>query len=102
MRMFQVVLCVLAVPLLVTSMLNLSDEFQEWQEARQLQEYSQDELKDLAVERDLLKAHVDKLKTDNLAKEHLARRLGYVKPDEVIYEISNAAVEETSGNAQSR
>lgn len=102
MRMFQVILCVLAVPLLAASMLNLADEFQDWQEARQLQEHSQNELKDLAVERDLLKDHVEKLKTDNIAKEHLARRLGYVKPDEVIYEIANASAEETSGEPQTR
>ncbi len=102
MRKFQLVLCVIAVPLLAASILNLSQEFQDWQEARHLQERSQHELKDLAIERDLLKAHVEKLKTDKLAKEQLARRLGYVKPDEVIYEIANAAAEETSDKLHTR
>ena len=97
MRIFQLVLCVLGVPLLAASILNLSEEYQDWHEARQLEQRSQDELKDLAVERDLMKAQVEKLKTDTLAKEQLARRLGYVKPDDVIYdEVANTAVEEIS------
>ena len=102
MRIFQYVLCVLAVPLLATSILNLSEEYQDWQEARQLQGRSQDELKDLAVERDLLKTQVEKLKTDKFAKEQLARRLGYVKADEVIYEIANTVAEDTSNQPHSR
>ncbi len=102
MRKFQVVLCVLAVPLLAASMLNLSEEYQEWREARRLQEHSQNQLKDLAVERDLLKDHVEKLKTDKLAKEQLARRLGYVKPDEDIYEIANATPEGTPEQPRAR
>ena len=102
MRIFQLVLCVLAAPLLAASILNLSQEYQDWQEARYLQERSQAELKDLVVERDLIKAHVEKLKTDELAKEQLARRLGYVKPDEAIYEIANAAAEKTSEQPHTR
>ena len=102
MRIFQVVLCVLAVPLLAASILNLSEEYQDWVEAQQLLGLSQDELKDLVVERDLIKAQVEKLKTDNIAKEQLARRLGYVKPDEVIYEIANAAAEETPEQLHTR
>ena len=102
MRKFQVVLCVLAVPLLTASILNLSQEYQDWEEAQYLQERSQAELKDLAVERDLIKAHVEKLKTDKLAKEQLARRLGYVKPDEAIYEIANAVAEENSDQPHTR
>ena len=49
MRIFQVVLCVLAVPLLAASLLNLSEEYQDWVEAQQLLGRSQDELKDLVV-----------------------------------------------------
>lgn len=102
MRIFQLVLCVLAVPILATNTLNLSEEYQEWQEAQQLQEHSQAELKDLVVERDLLKDHVEKLKTDTHAREQLARRLGYITPDEVIYEVANSAAEETSAQLQTR
>jgi cell division protein FtsB len=102
MRLFQLVLFVLATPLLVASAVNLSDEYQDWQEARQLQQRSQDELKDLEVERDLMEVQVEKLKTDELAKEQLARRLGYVKPDEIISEIANAKVEETSEQRHTR
>ena len=102
MRLFQLVLFVLATPLLVASVVNLSDEHQDWQEARQLQQRSQDELKDLEVERDLMEVQVEKLKTDELAKVQLARRLGYVKPDEIISEIANAKVEETSKQRHTR
>lgn len=102
MRKFQLVLCVLAVPLLAASILHLSEEYQNWQEARYLQERSQAELKDLVVERDLMKAQVEKLRTDERAKEQLARRLGYIKPDEVIYEIANAATEETPDQPHTR
>ena len=94
MRKFQFVLCVLATPLLVASALNLSNEYHDWQEAQQLQQRSQDEVKNLEVERDLMKAQVEALKTDKVAKERLARRLGYVKPDDAISEIALAAVEE--------
>ena len=102
MRKFQLVLCVLAVPLLTASILNLSQEYHDWEDALYLQERSQDELKDLAIERDLLKAHVEKLKTDKLAKEQLARRLGYVNPDEVIYEIANTSAVETPEQPHTR
>ena len=41
MRKFQLVLCVLAVPLLTASILNLSQEYHDWEEALYLQERSQ-------------------------------------------------------------
>ena len=102
MRIFQLILCVLATPLLVASALNLSDEYQDWQEARQLQQRSHDELQDLEVERDLMKTQVDRLKTDKVAKVQLARRLGYVKPDDAITEIAHAVPDATSEQPHAR
>ena len=102
MRIFQLILCVLATPLLAASALNLSEEYQDWQEARQLQQRSQDELQNLEMERDLMKTQVDRLKTDKIAKVQLARRLGYVKPDDAIAEIAHAAPEATSEQPHAR
>ena len=102
MRIFQFILCVLVTPLLVASARNLSDEYRDWQEARQLQQRSHEEVKNLEVERDLMKAQVEALKTDKLAKERLARRLGYVKPDDAITEVANATEEATSQQPHAR
>ena len=102
MRIFQFILCVLVTPLLVASARNLSDEYRDWQEARQLQLRSQDEVKNLVVERDLMKTQVEALKSDKFAKERLARRLGYVNPDDAITEVAHATDEPTSGHPHAR
>ena len=87
MRFIQLVLSILAVIMLLISLYRFVEGFQNWQEAREIKRRSLDELAELERERDRLKVRVEKLKTDELTKERLARRLSYVKPGEVVYKI---------------
>ena len=87
MRFIQPGLSILAVVMLLISLYRFVEGFQNWQEAREIKQRSLDELAALERERDRLKVRVDKLKTDELTKERLARRLSYIKPGEVVYKI---------------
>ena len=87
MRFIQPGLSILAVVLLLISLYRFVEGFQNWQEAREIKQRSLEELAELERERDRLKVRVEKLKTDELTKERLARRLSYVKPGEVVYKI---------------
>ena len=87
MRFIQPGLSVLAVVMLLISLYRFVEGFQNWQETRQIKRRSVDELAELERERDYLKIRVEKLKTDELTKERLARRLSYVKPGEIVYKI---------------
>ena len=87
MRFIQPGLSILAVIMLLISLYRFVEGFQNWQEARQIKQRSLDELAELERERDRLKVRVEKLKTDELTKERLARRLSYVKPGEVVYKV---------------
>ena len=87
MRFIQPWLSILAVIILLISLYRFVEGFQNWQEAREIKRRSLDELAELERERDRLKVRVEKLKTDELTKERLARRLSYVKPGEIVYKI---------------
>ncbi len=87
MRFIQPGLSILAVIILLISLYRFVEGFQNWQEAREIKRRSLDELAELERERDRLKVRVEKLKTDELTKERLARRLSYVKPGEIVYKI---------------
>ena len=87
MRFIQPGLSILAVIMLLISLYRFVEGFQNWQEARQIRMRSLDELSELERERDRLKVRVERLKTDELTKERLARRLSYVKPGEVVYKV---------------
>ena len=87
MRFIQPWLSILAVLLLVISLYRFVEGFQNWQEARQIKQRFLEELAALERERDRLKIRVDKLETDELTKERLARRLSYIKPGEIVYKI---------------
>ena len=87
MRFIQSGLSILAVVMLLISLYRFVEGFQNWQEARYIKQRSLDELAELERERDLLKIRVEKLKTDELTKERLARRLSYIKPGEIVYKV---------------
>ena len=87
MRFIQPWLSILAVVLLLISLYRFVEGFQNWQAARQIKQRSLDELVALERERDRLQVRIEKLKTDELTKERLARRLSYIKPGEVVYKI---------------
>ena len=87
MRFIQSWLSILAVVMLLISLYRFVEGFQNWQEARQIKRHSLDELAALERERDRLKIRVEKLKTNSLTKERLARRLGYIKSGEIVYKI---------------
>ncbi len=87
MRFIQPWLSILAVFMLLIGLYRFVEGFQNWQEARQIKRHSLAELAELERERDRLKIRVEKLKTDELTKERLTRRLSYIKPGEIVYKI---------------
>lgn len=87
MRFIQPWLSILAILMLLISLYRFVEGFQNWQEARQIKRRSLEELSALEYERDRLKIRVEKLETDELTKERLARRLSYIKRGEVVYKI---------------
>ena len=87
MRFIQSGLSILAVVMLLISLYRFVEGFQNWQEARDIKQRSLEELAELERERDRLKVWVEKLKTDELTKEQLARRLSYIKPGEIVYKV---------------
>lgn len=87
MRFIQPWLSILLVFMLLISLYRFVEGFQNWQEARQIQRRSLEELAALEHERDRLKIRVEKLETDELTKERLVRRLSYIKPGEIVYKI---------------
>lgn len=87
MRFIRPGLSILAAVMLLISLYRFVEGFQNWQEAREIKRRSLDELAELERERDLLKIRVEKLETDELTKERLARRLSYIKPGEIVYKV---------------
>ena len=92
MRVMQSGLSILALLFLFISLYRFVQGFQNWQEARAIRNHSFEELARLAQKRDLLKGRLEKLQTNELAKERLVRRLGYIKPGETVYKIAKSAV----------
>ena len=81
MRIFRVILFIIASALLIVSVKQFMNGYNAWQEAQQVAESYQKELQSL-------KKRVELLKNDPLTKERLVRKkLGYVKPGEVMFKI---------------
>ena len=88
MRVFRLIVFIIALALLVVSVKQFMNGYSAWQEAQQVAESYQKELKRLETDRDRLKKRVEMLKNDTLTKERLVRKkFGYVKPGEVKFKI---------------
>ena len=88
MRIFRVILFIVALALLVVSVKQFMNGYKAWQEAQQVAKSYQKELQRLEIDRDKLKKRVELLKNDTLTKERLVRKkLGYLKPGEVMFKI---------------
>lgn len=91
MRLARSWLFIFAVVLLGVCIYRLVEGVREWQEDRRIEQHYAEELRKLELERDRLKVRVEKLRTNELAKERLARGLGYIKPGEIVYKVVPAA-----------
>ena len=88
MRIFRIILFIVALALLVISVRQFRNGYNDWQEAQRVEEKYQEELQWLENKRDNLKKRVEMLKNDTLTKERLIRKkFGYVKPGEVQFRI---------------
>ena len=88
MRIFRVILFIIALALLVISVMQFRNGYNDWQEAQRIEGKYQEELQWLESKRDNLKKRVEMLKNDTLTKERLIRKkFGYVKPGEVQFRI---------------
>ncbi len=88
MRIFRVILFIIALTLLVISVRQFGNGYKDWQQAQRVEKNYQVELQWLENKRDNLKKRVEMLKNDTLTKERLIRKkFGYVKPGEVQFRI---------------
>lgn len=92
MRIFRVILLIVALALLAVSVRQFMNGYKAWQDAQKLEEDFQKEILRLENRRDELKNQVELLKDDTLTKERLVRkRFGYVKPGEIKIKVIKPA-----------
>ncbi len=92
MRIFRVILLIVALALLVVSVRQFMNGYRAWQDAQRLEADFQKEILRLENRRDQLKKRVELLKNDTLTKERLVRkRFGYVKPGEIKIKVTKPA-----------
>ncbi len=88
MRIFRVILFLIALALLVISVMQFRNGYNDWQEAQYVEKKYQERLQWFENKRDNLKKRVEMLRNDTLTKERLIRKkFGYVKPGEVQFRI---------------
>ena len=88
MRIFRPILFLIALALLVVSVRQFMNGYDDWQRAQFAEEAYRGEIRALEAERDRLKKRVEMLKNDELTKERLARkRLGYIRPGELKFKV---------------
>ncbi|MCG9130218.1 septum formation initiator family protein [Candidatus Poribacteria bacterium] len=88
MRIFRPILFLIALGLLVVSVRQFMNGYDDWQRAQIAEEAYRAEIRTLETERDRLKKRVEMLKDDELTKERLARkRLGYIRPGELKFKV---------------
>ena len=88
MRIFRPILFLIALALLVVSVRQFMNGYDDWQRAQFAEEAYRGEIRALEAERDRLKKRVEMLKNDKLTKERLARkRLGYIRSGERKFKV---------------
>lgn len=88
MRIIRLILLIIALSLLVISVKQYRNGYNDWQEAQRIEKKYQGELQWLENKRNNLKKRVEMLENDTLTKERLVRKkFGYVKPGEVQFRI---------------
>jgi len=88
MRVVRLTLFFIVLGLLLVSVKQFMNGYDDWQQAQIAEEAYRAEIRKLEAERDLLQKRVEMLKSDTLTKERLARkRLGYVKPGELKFKV---------------
>ena len=89
MRILRPILLLIAVGLLLVSVNQFMNGYDDWQRAQILEEAYRAEIRELETERDRLQKRVEMLKNDELTKERLARkRLGYIKSGELKFKVA--------------
>ena len=88
MRILRPILFLIALALLVVSVRQFMNGYNDWQEAQFAEEAYRAEIRALETKRDQLKQRVEMLKNDELTKERLARkRLGYIRAGERKFKV---------------
>ena len=88
MRILRPILFLIALALLVVSVRQFMNGYNDWQQAQIAEEAYRAEIRELETKRDRLKQRVEMLKDDELTKERLARkRLGYIRAGELKFKV---------------
>ena len=88
MRILRLILFLVALALLVVSVRQFMNGYNDWQQAQIAEEAYRAEIRELEAKRDQLQQRVEMLKNDALTKERLARkRLGYIRAGELKFKV---------------
>jgi len=87
MRIIQIILLLLAIPLFALSSFSFIEGFKYWRQSQEIQQSYVDEIKELKAKQDELFDYVKRLKNDDSAMEAIAREQGYIKEGETVYRI---------------
>ena len=87
MRIVQIILFLLAIPLFALSSCRFIDGFKYWRQSKEIRQNYAADIKELEAKRDRLFNYVECLRNDEFAMEAIAREQGYVKEGETVYRI---------------
>jgi cell division protein FtsB len=87
MRFVQITLLLLAIPVLALGLYRFVGGFIYWNQCRTVQQNYINEINELKAERDKLQDYVERLESDEFTQEQIARKQGYVKQGETVYQI---------------
>ena len=87
MRIVQIILLLLAIPLFALSSCRFIDGFKYWRQSKEIQQSYIDEIEELKAKQNELLDYVERLKNDESAMEVIARTQGYIKEGEIVYRI---------------
>jgi len=87
MRIVQIILLLLAIPIFALSSCGFIDGFKSWQQSKKIQQSFIAKIKELEAKRDERLDCVERLKNDELTREMAAREQGYIKEGETVYRI---------------
>ncbi len=87
MRIVQIILLLLAIPLFALSSCRFVDGFKYWRQSKKIRRSYIATIKELEAKRDERLDYVERLQNDELTREMVAREQGYIKEGETVYRL---------------
>jgi len=82
-------ICVVIAVIISMQVYRFGNAFKYWWSNRGLKQHYVQEVNVLMQQQESMKKELNKLKYNTLTQERLAREMGYVRPGEVVYKLTN-------------